>query len=96
MNGSVSRRTTSKEINFNIGMWNVRTLQQPGRLENLASEMDKCDLNVIGSIEVRWLGKGEIVSGNYTMFYSGGVKAGKGFAVVLRNYIVKCLIKVID
>ena len=34
-------------------------------------------------------GKGEIVSGNYTMFYSGGVKAEKGVAVMLRNDIVK-------
>ena len=39
------------------------------------------------------LEKGEIVSGNYTMFYSGRVKAEKGVAVVLRNNIVKCLTK---
>ena len=39
--------------------------------------MDKCELNVVGLSEVRWPGKGEIVSGNYTMFYSGGVKAEK-------------------
>jgi hypothetical protein len=39
-------------------------------------------------------GKGKIVSGNYTMFYSGGVKAEKCVAVVLRNIVVKRLTKV--
>ena len=57
-------------------------------------EMDKCELNVVGLSEVRWSGKGEIVSGNYRMFYSGGVKAEKGVAVVLRNDVVKRLTKV--
>ena len=56
--------------------------------------MGKFELNVIGLSEVRWPGKGEIVSGNYTMFYSGGVKAEKGVAVVLRNDVVKRLTKV--
>ena len=32
---------------------------------------------IVGLSEVRWPGKGEIVSGNYTMFYSGGIKAEK-------------------
>ena len=57
--------------------------------------MGKCEIIVVGLSEVRWLGKGEIVSGNYTMFYSAGVKAEKGVAVVLRNDVkrltkVKC------
>ena len=71
-----------------IGTWNVRTLRQAGRLENLALEKDKCELNVVGLSEVRWPGKG------YTMFYSGGVKAEKCVAVVLRNDDVKRLTKV--
>jgi hypothetical protein len=56
--------------------------------------MDKYELNVVGLSVVWWPGKGKIVSGNYTMFYSGGVKAEKGVAVVLRNNDVKLLIKV--
>ena len=35
---------------------------------------------MVGLREVRWPGKDEMVSGNYTMFYSGGVKAEKGVA----------------
>ena len=56
--------------------------------------MDRFELNVVGLSEVRFPGKGEMVSGKYTMFYSGGVKAEKGVAVVLRNDVVKRLTKV--
>ena len=59
----------------------------------MTSEMDKCEINAVGLSEVRWPAKGEIVSGNYIMFYSGGVKADKSVAVVLRND-VKRLTKV--
>jgi hypothetical protein len=39
--------------------------------------MDKYELNVVGMSDVRWPGKGEIVSGNYTLFYSDGIKLKK-------------------
>ena len=42
--GTTSGSITSKEINFYIETWNVRTLRQAGRLENVTSEMDKCEL----------------------------------------------------
>ena len=88
-----TRKTTSKDINFRIGSWNVRTLGQVGILENLTAEMDKSELSVGGLSEVRWPGKGKIVSGN-VVFYSGGVTAEKGFAGALRNNIVKRVPKV--
>ena len=72
----------------------MQILRQAGRLQNLTLEMDKCELNVVGLSEVRWPGKGDIVSGNYTMLYSGGVKVEKGVAVVLRTDIVKRLIQI--
>ena len=55
----------------------VRTLQQAGRLENLTLKMDMCELSVVHMSEERWPGKRKIVSGNYIMFYSGGVKANQ-------------------
>ena len=67
-------------------------MRQAGILENLTSDANKCELK--GSSEVRWPGKREIMSGNYTMFYSGGIKAEKGVAVMLRNDVVKRLTKV--
>jgi len=80
--GTTSRRINSKEIIFNIGTWNVRRLRQAGRLLNLTSEIDNCEINVLRLSEVQWPKKCEIVLVNYTMFYSGGVKADKGLAVV--------------
>jgi hypothetical protein len=73
--GTDSIRNTSKEISPNIGTWKVRSLRPAGRLENLTSGMDKCELNVVGLGEVLWTGKGKILSGKNTMFYSSGVKA---------------------
>ena len=66
-------------------MWNVEMPRQAGMLANLTLEMVKCKLSVIGLGEMRWPGKGEIVSGNYTMLYSFSVKAEKNIAIVLRN-----------
>ena len=51
-------------------------------------------MNEVCLSKVWWPGKGKIVSGNYTMIYSGGVKFEKGVAVVLRNDNVKSLTKV--
>ena len=49
---------------------------------------------MVGLSEVREPGKGKIVSGKYTMFFSGGIKAEKDVAEVLRNDIVKRVTKV--
>ena len=48
---------------------------------------------MVGLSDVRWPGKGEIVSENYTMFYSSGIKVEKGVVVVLRNDVVKSNIR---
>ena len=53
-----------------------------------------CELNVVGLGEVQRSGKCEIVSGNYTMFYSGGVHAEKDAAIMMRNDTVKYVTKV--
>ena len=58
--------------------WNVRTLNQGGKLENLKTEMQKNDVSVLGVSEVRWKGQGEIRSGDYTVYYSGGERAERG------------------
>ena len=64
-------------------LWNVRTLNQGGKLENLKTEVQKNDVSVLGVIEVRWKGQGEIRSGDYTVYYSGGGRAERGVAIVV-------------
>ena len=45
---------------YKIVTWNVRTLKQGGKLENLKEEMKKNEVSVLGVSEVQWKGHGEI------------------------------------
>ena len=92
--GGVIRKIDTKNFLFRLGTWNVRTLNQAGKLENLKMEMDKCNVSVVGLSEVRWPGQGEKVSDNYTMFYSGGERAERGVAILMKNEIVKSVLSV--
>ena len=56
-------------------------------------EMQKNDVSVLGVSEVRWKGKGEIRSGDYTVYYSGGERAERGVAIVVHKSIVRSVVK---
>ena len=63
-----------------IGAWNVRTLLQAGKLENLKKEMRRNKVDVMGISELRW----ELMSDEFRMFYySGDAKGNHGVGVVL-------------
>ena len=36
-----------------IATWNVRTLYQEGKIENVIKEMDRMNLNIVGLAETR-------------------------------------------
>jgi hypothetical protein len=42
---------------------------------------------------VRWKGEGEIRSGDYTVYYSGGDRAEGGVARVVHKSVVKSVVK---
>ena len=73
-----------KHHSYKIGTWKVRTLNQGGKLENLS---------VLGVSEVRWKGKGEIRSGDYTVYYSGGERVERAVAVVMHKSTVRSVVK---
>ena len=53
--------------------------------------MQKNKVSVLGVSEVRWTGQGEIRSGDYTVYYSGGEWAERGVAIVVqKKYSEKC------
>ena len=62
-------------------------------MENFKQEMQKNEVIVLGVSEVRWKGQGEIRSGDYTVYYSGGEEAGQGVAIVVHNSIVRRVVK---
>ncbi|XP_053376798.1 craniofacial development protein 2-like [Mercenaria mercenaria] len=55
-----------------IGTWNVRTLKQPGRVEELAHEMKRYRWNILRLSEVRWRNFGETTSDEGHKFYFSG------------------------
>ena len=70
-----------------IGTWNVRTLFQKGKLDNVTQEMQRLHINLLGLCEVRWTEAGKVVTNNTTLVYSGGGKHKYGAGVLLDKRI---------
>jgi hypothetical protein len=87
------QKKQKKTHSFKIGTWNVSTLNEGGKLDNLKKEMQKNAVSVLGVSEVRWKGQGEIRSGDYTVYYSRGDSAERGVAIVVHKSIVKSVVK---
>lgn len=66
-----------------IGTWNVRSLLMKGKLENVKREMKRYGLNVLGLSEVRWKGRGDFMSDDIRVIYSGGEQHQRGVAILL-------------
>jgi hypothetical protein len=59
------KQKQKKYHSFKIGTWNIRTLNQGGKLKNFKKEMQKNAVSVLGVSEVRWKGQGETRSHDY-------------------------------
>ena len=66
-----------------VGTWNVRTLYQAGKLENVIQEMGRLDVNIFGLCETRWTNSGSMQIDDYKIIYSGGDKHEKGVGIIL-------------
>ena len=53
-----------------IATWNVRTMHQAGKLQNVKEEAIRLKLDILGLAEVRWLGYGKLVSEDHTLIYT--------------------------
>ena len=63
----LSTRTTTK-----LGTWNVRTMFETGKTAQVAAEMQKYKLAILGISESRWTGSGQIrLSTGELLLYSG-------------------------
>lgn len=65
-----------------VGTWNVQTMFQAGKLENIKLEMDRMGCNILGLSETRWTGNNLLRSGNQTLIYSGGITHERGVGIL--------------
>ena len=73
-----------------IATWNVRTMNQPGKLECITREASRLKLDVLGLSEVRWKNSGKCTTDEYVMIYSGHKTEHKhGVGVLLSKQVAK-------
>ena len=86
----------SRKQRTRIGTWNVRTMYGSGKVHQVASEMKRLGLAILGVSETRWTGTGKVqlVSGE-TILYSGATSIEapheKGVALILSKQASKSL-----
>jgi len=61
-----------------ISTWNVKTLLQCGKLENLKLEMDKMKIDILGISGIRLPKSGDFLSGDHRIIYTGASKKKPG------------------
>ena len=79
--------------NITIGTWNVRTLREAGKVEELTHEMNRYRWNILGLCEMRWKNIGETsTQEGHKLYFSGRDdthEQGVGFLVHKDN--VNCV-----
>lgn len=69
---SLGPRLLSPRTTLRIATWNVRTLYQTGRVQQVAAEMKRLKIELMGLCETRWPGTGMTrLQGGETIIYSG-------------------------
>ena len=59
------------KANTRVGAWNVRTLFQCGRTDQVLKTMKDYRLDILGVSEMRWTGQGRLMIDGATVLYSG-------------------------
>ena len=66
-----SIRKRWKKSTTYIALWNVRTLFQKGKVDNIVMEMNRMKLKILGLAEMRWNGNGSFKKDGHTVLYWG-------------------------
>ena len=61
----------TRNESLNICTWNVRTLYQARKLDNLIMKFNSLKLDILGVSKTHWSGSGIIQRENHTIIYSG-------------------------
>ena len=77
-----------------LGTWNVRSMNQLGKIELLLEELKRINLNIVGLCETRWRGEGSFNPDDNTTVVFCGKESGKhesGVAIILTDEARKAL-----
>ena len=83
--------TVRVDENIKIAAWNVNTLHQAGKYENLKRERRRMGLDIIGVSEVRWTGIGECEDDEVKFIYSGGETHHRGVGLMTTKAVAKSI-----
>ena len=91
-----SQKTSGRDQRYlNIATWNVRTMNDCGKLHQVQMEAERLSLDVLGLAEVRWTSSGQVNTNGWMFYYVGDDKVhqrGVGFLVAPKT--VKSVLKV--
>ncbi|KAI5742530.1 hypothetical protein M8J77_008273 [Diaphorina citri] len=92
----VENKGREKEPSMKIATWNVNTMNQDGKIENLIREMKKNNIDLMGLAEVRWIGEGELIVDGYKMVYKGAERRKEhGVGFIYKQNLDKNVSKII-
>ena len=76
-----------------IATWNVRTMYQAGKMENIVLETKRMGIDIMGLAEVIWMQSGNIVCNDHTLIFSGHKKDHKhGVGLLLSKVVSKSVL----
>ena len=90
--------TTKESQALRVGTWNVRGTNQQGKIQIIAEQMAKSNIEILGMEEAFW--KGETIfqimaatnQERYTVIMKGGEKSRKGVGFIVRKGIEDMLV----
>ncbi|PZC71182.1 hypothetical protein B5X24_HaOG213934 [Helicoverpa armigera] len=95
-NSATDEPKTSKSIRHphRIGTWNVRGLNQPGKLQTVENEMRRKNVHLLGLSETHWKGQGHCTSDSGTTVYFSGPEdeSSRGVAFIVPRSLNKCVV----
>ena len=67
-----------------IRTWNIRSMNQ-GKLEVVAQEMARVNINILEISELKWTGMGEFNSDDHYIYYCGQESLGRNGVAIIVN-----------
>lgn len=75
-----------------VGTWNVRSMNQPGKLRNTINEMQRLNIKILGISEMRWRDSGKYQTSDATVFFSGSKTNNYyGVAIIINKELTQAV-----